>query len=76
MVGDAWTKRFVLDVRIRRVVFGRLGGSRFAIVASSSVVVDDAGRGRHSVGGSERPGKVSNKTLTTGSMIAVLFDVE
>lgn len=76
MVGDAWTERLVLEVRIRRVVFGRLCGSRFAIVVSSSLVVEDAGRGRHSVGGNERPGKVSKRTLTTGSMIAVLFVAE
>jgi len=66
----------VLDVTIRRVVFGRLCGSRFAIVVSSSLVVNDAGRGRHNVEGSERPGKVSSRTLTTGSMTAVLFGAE
>lgn len=60
--------RFEVEVRIKRVVFGKLGGRIPVMHASKSAVVEDAGKGRHRVGGSDRPGKVSRRTLTTGPM--------
>jgi hypothetical protein len=58
-----------VEVRTRRVFAGRLAGSTCLMEENSSARVVDAGKGRHSVGGSDRPGKESNKILTTGSML-------
>ena len=52
-----------------RVLAGRLAGSTCRMEENRSARVADAGKGMHSVGGSDRPGKESNRTLTTGSML-------
>lgn len=58
-------------MRIRRVAVGRLCGSSLDMDASSSEVVDEASKGRQIVGGSDRPGNESTRTLTTGSIFAL-----
>lgn len=56
-------------MRIRRVLSGRFVGSTPAMEASRSAVVEEAGKDRQRVGGSDRPGKVSSRILTTDSMM-------
>lgn len=58
-----------VDVRMRRVLVGNCVGRTCRIEVNRSASDVDAGKGRHSVGGSDRPGKESNRTLTTGSIL-------
>jgi hypothetical protein len=44
-------------------------GSSSATVANSSSVVEEAGKGRQTVEGSDKPGKESSRTLMMGSIL-------
>lgn len=56
-------------MRIRRVFAGMFAGSTCLMAENSSARVAVAGKGRHSVEGRERPGKVLSRMLTTESML-------
>ena len=66
---------FEVVVNSRRVVNGRVSGSTFVISLSNSPVVVDAGRGKQTVGGSDRPGKVSSRTLIVAAIPASAFSL-
>ena len=68
---QAYIGLFEVVVRMNRVVRGWFRGNKSAIESSSSAALEVAGKGRHRVGGRERPGKVSTSTLTIGSMTSV-----
>jgi hypothetical protein len=70
IVDEGYIGRFEAEVRIRRrVESSNLRGSRSATVANSSSVVAESGVGRQSVGGSDKPGKESSRTLMTGAIM-------
>lgn len=57
-------------VKMSRVDDGSVLGRRSVICSNSSAVVVEAGNGRHTVGGRERPGKVSSRTLIVDAIFA------
>jgi hypothetical protein len=61
-------RRFEAVVSIRCVAWGRRAGNKSATFANRSSVVEEAGRGRQTVWGSDRPGKGLSRTLTTDAM--------
>jgi hypothetical protein len=54
------------------VVFDRLSGSSPETVFQSSSVVEDADKGRQTVGGRDKPGKETSKTLMMGAILRAL----
>lgn len=64
MDSDEGRSCLLLVVVKTRRLSGREGGRYEAILSVRSATLDDDGSAKESVDGSERPGKVDNRTLT------------
>jgi len=69
MEGELGTVRLDVVVRRRRVDGWRACGRRDVMCDSSSFVVEEEGTAMHTVGGSDKPGKVLSRTLILDAML-------